>query len=654
MSIEKMVMLNVFSKFDDFNEITEKLILLDTVHFVNAMNEVDDSDFTLEIKEENIEELIEIGNIKPYEILPQYKNEIEGLRKDVIELSKMISMDMEPEIDNNIEKESLNNTIKFIREINSKIQPFYTTSENNKRELEKLEKLHSNLSHLVDLDINFEEINRLNYFGYKLGTLTNENRLKLKKNYENVSAIVLHIGSEDKEEVYLVFYPKDLEIETERILRSLYFKEFDIPKDIVGKPSNTLGLLDFHIKSINKDIVKSNENYDNAKQKYAKRAKECMQRLLIEEKKLSLMEQIACTQNFFYLSGWVPSSKKEEIETTLDGSSDDMTIIFKEVNDVSSFIKPPTKLRNNKMFKPFENLVLMYGLPTYGEIDPTFFLGITYMLMFGAMFGDVGQGFVLFISGYVFTKKGIGGAMSKIITRVGISSMIFGMLYGSIFGFEDILPALLIRPIHNINIILIASVIFGIVLLLISYVLSIINKINKKNYEEGILGRNGIVGLFYYILFLFLLLNVATNKIYIPTDVLVGLLGLLTLLIIVREPLMNFILKKRPLHKENISTYYVESGFTILETLLNMLSSTISFIRIGAFALNHVGLFIAFQTVANMMGNAFGSLYVYIIGNVIIIGLEGLVVFIQGMRLEYYELFSKYYSGEGIEFKTNK
>ena len=82
-----------------------------------------------------------------------------------------------------------------------------------------------------------------------------------------------------------------------------------------------------------------------------------------------------------------------------------------------------------------------------------------------------------------------------------------------------------------------------------------------------------------------------------------------------------------------------------------MLSNTISFIRVGAFALNHAGLFIAFVTMANMMKSSIGSIAVLVIGNIIVIGLEGLVVFIQGLRLEYYELFSKYYEGGGVEYK---
>jgi V/A-type H+-transporting ATPase subunit I len=122
-------------------------------------------------------------------------------------------------------------------------------------------------------------------------------------------------------------------------------------------------------------------------------------------------------------------------------------------------------------------------------------------------------------------------------------------------------------------------------------------------------------------------------------------------LVLVREPLANYFMKKKPLYEETVSEYYVESGFELFEMILGMLSNTLSFIRIGAFALTHVGLFMAFQTLAIMVQNGVISIGILIFANVFIIALEGLIVGIQALRLQFYELFSKYYSGDGVEFK---
>ena len=108
--------------------------------------------------------------------------------------------------------------------------------------------------------------------------------------------------------------------------------------------------------------------------------------------------------------------------------------------------------------------------------------------------------------------------------------------------------------------------------------------------------------------------------------------------------------KEKPHYEEGKSSYYIEGGFNLIETILSFLSNTISFIRVGAFALNHVGLFLAFTTMANMVNNKAIGIFIMILGNIIIIGLEGLIVLIQGLRLEYYELFGKYFKGDGRAF----
>jgi V/A-type H+-transporting ATPase subunit I len=133
--------------------------------------------------------------------------------------------------------------------------------------------------------------------------------------------------------------------------------------------------------------------------------------------------------------------------------------------------------------------------------------------------------------------------------------------------------------------------------------------------------------------------------------ILIGLIILMIFIVLIREPLANYLTRRKPLYENAVSEYYVEGGFEIFEMLLGMLSNTLSFIRIGAFALTHVGLFMAFQTLAAMAQNGVISVGILIVANLFIILLEGLIVSIQALRLQYYELFSKYYTGDGTEFK---
>jgi V/A-type H+-transporting ATPase subunit I len=167
--------------------------------------------------------------------------------------------------------------------------------------------------------------------------------------------------------------------------------------------------------------------------------------------------------------------------------------------------------------------------------------------------------------------------------------------------------------------------------------------------EEGLFSRNGVVGLAFYLILLYTIFRVVVTHSNI-SPALVYIMAALLLLMVVKQPLSNKLTHTDKLYRGSPANYYIEEGFGVIETLLSMLSNTISFLRVGAFALTHVGLYIAFATLARMMNTSWGNLAVLVLGNIVIIVLEGLIVFIQALRLEYYELFSKYYRGDGIEY----
>ena len=219
---------------------------------------------------------------------------------------------------------------------------------------------------------------------------------------------------------------------------------------------------------------------------------------------------------------------------------------------------------------------------------------------------------------------------------------------------EDVIPALLIRPFENINTILLAAIYLGIILTVIAYGLGFYNIFLEKDLGEGLFGKKGIAGFTLYIMFLMLVLRIVKGK-GLPMSAIIILMIVSILLMIFKLPLTNLITNVRPLHKDvDVSSYYIEETFSIVETVLSIFSGTVSFIRVGAFAINHVGLFMAFTTIGDMIGTKGGSIAMIIIGNIVITVLEGFIVSIQGIRLQYYELFSKYYRGDGIEFTPSK
>ena len=336
---------------------------------------------------------------------------------------------------------------------------------------------------------------------------------------------------------------------------------------------------------------------------------------------------------------------------------DDKVFVVVEDDHDAYFGEPPTKLENPKLFKPFEMFVSMYGLPAHNEMDPTMFVGLTYSFIFGVMFGDVGQGLLLMIGGglvYKFKKAPLAG----IIATAGVFSTIFGFLFGSIFGFEDVLPALWIRPIDHmttlpflgkLNTVFIVAVAFGMFLIMVAMVLHIINAVRGKNMESAWFDPNGAAGLVFYLAVVVTVVLFMTGN-PLPGGIVMAIMfGIPLLLIFFREPLTRMLQKRADKMETGKAMFVVQGFFELFETLLSYFSNTISFIRIGAFAVSHAAIM---EVVLQLAGAESGSpnWAGVIFGNLFVCGFEGLIVGIQVLRLEYYELFSRFYKGSGHAF----
>ena len=634
-----MTMMNVIGNIVDVDSVLHSMMLTNKVDLVSAISQIEDNSFLFNVKDENIEKLIDLNDITSF----KRDNTFDELLKIGEEIKTILNLsDNEYTYQNSedIDKLKMGEELKLIYE---EVKVTSDGIDKANDQLLKIERFYKHFQYTNELLVPIEDLRGLQYFNYKLGALSKENRIKLKNNYENILAIFFHTGTSSDGDTYLVIYPSSLNEEISRILRSLSFREIIIDEDYKGTLSQIKENMQIEKIEIEKRIEEYQRNLIELKDKYNLRMLFLLDQIRLNVKLETVKEKLTRSNRFFYLSGWVAESDKSEIETMLKKYKD-MLIIFKSHKSLN----PPTRLKNNWLFKPFESLVRMYGMPSYNEIDPTPFLSLSYMLLFGVMFGDLGQGLILFLAGIFLSKKikVYGGLLS----RLGISSMIFGGLYGSVFGFEDILPAILIKPFENINKVLIAAIAIGIVLILISYIFGIINSLRRKDIEEGIFGKEGLVGFVFYLSLLVIVGGRLIDKTLLPVGISIVLIILCLLGLVFKQPLAHLVEGKRPLHGKDISGYYIESVFSLLETLLSMLSGTISFIRVGAFALTHVGLFIAFQTIAKMIGNPTANIVVLVIGNIVIIGLEGLIVLIQGLRLQYYELFSRYYKGEGKEF----
>ncbi|WRS27666.1 V-type ATPase 116kDa subunit family protein [Oscillospiraceae bacterium MB08-C2-2] len=222
-----------------------------------------------------------------------------------------------------------------------------------------------------------------------------------------------------------------------------------------------------------------------------------------------LRKYVVEIRGVFHVVGFVTTRTEKEFISLFEGYPE-ITITAKDAGqDRHLPVQVPVKLKNNWFVRPFEMFVEMYGSPSYNDIDPTPFVAYTYTLLFGIMFGDLGQGLLISLIGYLLYRfKGM--KLGAIISRIGISSAIFGTAYGSVFGFEEALtplytklfglhekPIEVMRP-ATTNTVLITSVGIGVVIILMVIIFNICIGIKQHNLERTLFSQNGLAGLLFY------------------------------------------------------------------------------------------------------------------------------------------------------------
>jgi len=385
----------------------------------------------------------------------------------------------------------------------------------------------------------------------------------------------------------------------------------------------------------------------------------------VECKILEASQKFPRTESTVVISGWAPSSDVETIRQHIAEITSERYVFQTISPDNLTDEQIPVLLRHPRLLRPFEMLVSAYGLPDYRELEPTLFVAISYIIMFGMMFGDVGHGMVLGLCGLFALFSGKSKSVKDaglLLVFAGSSSIIFGIIYGSYFGIEalkkyaiwhDPLDA---DPMH----LMYGAMGLGIALISLGLILNVINRFQKGDIIGAILDKFGLIGLLFYWGTLVILIKGAEIKSH-------GLMGIALVIFLIipilgwsmKEPLEHLIISKsgkEHTSKGGMATAIMESCVEAFEAILSYLANTISFVRLAAYAMSHAALlFAAFMLAAEVKSFPYGgsvfSIIVIIFGNVIAIVLEGVIASVQALRLEYYEFFGKFFSGSGQPFE---
>ena len=551
---------------------------------------------------------------------------------------------------------------QFSNKTSEEIDRLVDEKENISAKLTRAKEKYLELSHFKGLDIELEKMLNLNYLKTRFGRLPKKSYTMLSA-YKDNPYVEFHICTEDQSHYWGVYFtPIENQIEVDRIFSGLSFEKCDIIR-VNETPQKQLEKLEDKIPLLEKQF----EEAEKALEDYLNENEEMISKHLSKLEEYYLYSRIrnkALQYNkSFIIVGWVPSEFAKPIKKRLEK----IRSINVDFTDAENEIKksPPIKLKNCFLAKPFEFYTEMYGVPKYNEIDPSLFIAISYILVFGIMFADVGQGLCLSLVGMLMWKlKKM--KIGKILFPCGISSACFGLVFGSVFGFEHLLDpmyealfGLEEKPIEvmssdSIIMILLSAVAIGVILVIVAMILNVYSSFKQKDIGKALFSSSGIAGIVFYssIIFgvvgqLFLGMSIFTLP-YI-----IGLIVIPYLLIFFGEPLGNLISGEKYWQPESWGGYIGEHLIESIEFLLEYVTNTVSFLRVGAFVLVHAGMMLVVFVLAETAGPvAYWPVIVF--GNAFVMVLEALLVSIQVLRLEYYEMFNRFYSGEGRPYEPVK
>ena len=635
--IEKMKFLSITGPKADIDRMTETYLSKYEIHLENALSE-----------------LTEVANLSPFLEINPYKEALSTIDSFYEQLEDPSQISPEPM---DIEK-----AIKTVRAV----------QDGFRRLEEEKSRLQSEHAEILDplkiirpfknLNFDVSEILNFKYIHYRFGRIEKQYLQKFEKYiYDNLDTLFIKCG-EDEMYVYGVYFvPEHQAHKVHAVYSSMHFERIFIPNEYHGTAAEAFEKLDTRHREIHKALDANKEASHKFLQDNSTKIVSAKAALDACSSSFDIRKLAACTpgdtNTFYILCGWM--TEKDALAFQKDIQNDEKIFCLMEDQKAPATQKPPTKLRNPKLFKPFEMYVKMYGLPAYNEMDPTWFVAITYSFIFGAMFGDVGQGLVLFLGG-LFLYKTKKMDLAGIISCAGVFSVFFGFMYGSFFGFEDVLKAIWLKPMNQmmdvplvgrLNAVFVIAIGFGMFIILICMVFNIINSIRKGDTEKTWFDSNAVAGLVFYGSIVLTIGLFISGKKLPAAAILVIMFGVPLLLMFLKEPLTNLVEKKSKILPEQKGMFFVQSFFELFEVLLSYLSNTLSFLRIGAFAVSHAAMMEVVLMLAGATNGGSPNWIVVVLGNIFVCAMEGLIVGIQVLRLEYYEIFSRFYAGNGREFK---
>jgi V/A-type H+-transporting ATPase subunit I len=554
------------------------------------------------------------------------------------------------------------------------------------QERDKVEETLNEARAFANLNAPFAELDQLSYLTLRVGRLDARAQEQVRRSMAD-RAVIIPLGEGGR---ILAAASRRGRFALDSELKKAGFIPIAIPEGYQGIPAELLGGLESRLAAAEKELEQIRRDKEDLRREGAPHFRALTASYLMAAAVEQLKAKLTATRSIYVLTGWAPQDSIRDMVEDLTRITEQRIAIRtfspEEMPDVvEGREKVPVSLKHGAYVRGFERLVFSYGAPLYGTIDPTPFVAVFFSILFGIMFGDLGQGFVLFLLGLLTGARGSRSlknfrAYSTPLVAVGIASMIMGLLTGEIFTIEGPLAAPtraaagLVMRIFDIageapdrilhlmpekgNVMRLFyffgfTVSVGVILNSIGLVVNILNLFSLKRYEKALFSKTGLSGLLFFWYAVFIAARCLAGGRFAWFD----LAGLLIPAggIFFGPMLWPLVSGERPILKEGFMVFFMEGFVEILETLSTYVSNTVSFLRVGAFALSHAVLSFIVFTLSGMVSRsaAAGPVLAFVVvvfGNALIIVLEGMIVAIQVVRLQYYEFFSKFFTETGVAF----
>ena len=525
-----------------------------------------------------------------------------------------------------------------------------------------------------NLKASYSELEHLSFLSLRIGKI-DPTLFEALKDAVGERAVVIPLGNDNSRILAASSKKGRFALDTE--LKKFNFVNMEIPQDFKGIPDDVLaGLKNEKIVAAQK-VAEMEKERSNFAETHREKLLALLGSFSIGMQIQDVESKLQSTELVYRLTGWISARDSDAMMKELDQLTEGRIAIREYLpSEVPSVIngkeQVPVEVHHRKFVKGFERMLFSYGAPVYGTIDPTPFVALFFTLLFGIMFGDFGQGFVIFVLGILLEKRilriGSYNRSAPVFIAVGASSMIMGLLTGEFFTNETLLepfaywvtglfgkphaPIVKLMPSGTDTSAMFAmfgvAIAVGFLINTIGLIINITNKFIVRKPGRALFGKTGLAGacFFWYIVALVVRVlffhQTASRFDFIA-------IGVFMFFAAFGEPFERLVDGERPIAENGIGALVISGVVELIEVISTYLSNSVSFLRVGAFALAHAVLAFVISMLADMIGSP-GGIIVTVLGNALVIVLEGMIVAIQVVRLQYYEFFSKFFNETGVEF----